>query len=181
VQWRSSALARIMRFSCLVAFALASPALAEEVSKQQLQGLDEQVQEIKSDVLDIASELAKLEEQLLYPSGTQLAVFVALAEEESFRLDSIEVSIDGEPIAHHLYSFKELEALQKGGVQRIYTGNVASGSHRLTVSMQGMRPNGQELAATEGFSFDKGIEPKRVAITLADGDAGEAPIQLGGW
>ena len=94
-------------------------------SKEQMQSLDEQVQEIKSDVLGIAAELARLEERLLYPSNTQVAVFVALAEGETFRLDSVQIQIDGEPVAHHIYSFKELEALQKGGVQRIYTGNVA--------------------------------------------------------
>jgi hypothetical protein len=185
VHWGCKARAPRARYSGIasvfLAFGLALPASAEEVSKQQLQGLDEQVQEIKTDVLDISAELTRLEEQLLYPSGTQVAVFVALAEGESFRLDSVEVRIDGEPVARHLYSFQELEALQKGGVQRIYTGNVAGGAHRLAVSVLGMRPNGEELTATEHFSFDKGIEPKRVAITLADGDAGEAPIQLGGW
>jgi len=106
---------------------------AEEVSKQQMQSLDEQVQDIKSDVLGIASELNRLEERLLYPSDTQVAVFVSMKEGETFRLDSVSVQIDGQPVARHIYSFKELEALQKGGVQRIYTGNVATGDHRLGV------------------------------------------------
>src|SRR3990170_3892127 len=104
-----------------------------EISKEQIKGLDEQVQEIKSDVLGIAAELNQLEEKLLYPSNTQVAVFVSLAGGETFRLDSVEIQLDGEPVAHHLYTFKELEALQKGGVQRIYTGNVSSGDHDLEV------------------------------------------------
>src|SRR6266704_6984373 len=45
--------------------------------QQQMRGLDEQVQEVKSDVLSIAAELNQLEEKLLYPSGTQVAIFVA--------------------------------------------------------------------------------------------------------
>src|SRR6266498_703750 len=112
---------------------LSFPAHAEEVSREQIKGLDEQVQEIKSDVLGIGAELNQLEEKLLYPSNTQVAVFASLVSGETFRLDSVEIQLDGKPVAHHLYSFKELEALQKGGVQRIYTGNVRSGEHDLQV------------------------------------------------
>jgi len=155
-----------------------SPGLAEEVSKEQMQGLDEQVQEIKSDVLSMAAELRRLEERLLYPSNTQVAVFVSLAEGETFRLDSVQVQIDGELVAHHIYSFKELEALQKGGVQRIYTGNIPTGEHRLEVSVAGMHPGGGDFNGSESFSFSKDVEPKLVGITLAGGGSS---IQLGGW
>jgi len=154
-------------------------ARAEEASKQQMQSLDEQVQEIKSDVLGIASELSRLEERLLYPSNTQVAVFVSLKQGESFRLDSVSVKIDGQPVARHIYSFKELEALQKGGVQRIYTGNVATGDHQLEVAMAGVLANGADFTRNESFAFSKKVEPKLVGITLAD--AGDASIQLGAW
>ena len=157
----------------------APPGDAQDVSKEQMQGLDEQVQEIKSDVLSIASELGRLEEKLLYPSNTQLAIFVSLAEGETLRLDSVQIQIDGEPVARHVYSFKELEALQKGGVQRIYTGNVPTGEHRLEVSIAG-KLGDKDLSATEKFSFDKDVEPKLVGITLATGATGGATIRLGG-
>ena len=174
------------RVSCLIAFALvcgvnAAPAGAEPVTKEQMQSLDEQVQEIKSDVLGIAAELNGLEEKLLYPSNTQVAVFVSLAEKESFRLDSVQLHIDGVPVAHYIYSFKELEALQKGGVQRIYTGNISTGDHQLDISVFGKLSGGKEIDATESFSIRKDVEPKLVAITLAGQDSGDALIQLGGW
>ena len=113
---------------CLLAGVFA-PARAEDTYRQQMKGLDEQVQEVKSDVLSIAAELNQLQERLLYPSDTQLAVFVALAKGETLRLDAVQIQIDGQPVANYIYSFKELEALQKGGVQRIYTGNIATGEH----------------------------------------------------
>jgi len=116
----------ILGISVLV---LSFAAYAQEVSREQIKGLDEQVQEIKSDVLGIAAELNQLEEKLLYPSNTQVAIFVSLASGETFRLDSVEIQLDGKQGAHHLYTFKELEALQKGGVQRIYTGNIRTGEH----------------------------------------------------
>ncbi len=171
---------------CTVAFILlagihGAPASAEPISKEQMQSLDEQVQKVKSDALSIAAELSGLEEKLLYPSNTQVAVFVSLEEGEDFRLDSVQIQIDGERVAHYIYSFKELEALQKGGVQRIYTGNIPTGDHQLEVSVAGKLSDGKDVGATESFSFRKEVEPKLVAITLAGQESGEALIQLGGW
>ena len=139
----------------------------EKVSKEQIKGLDEQVQEIKSDVLEIAAELNRLEEKLLYPSNTQVAVFVSLVSGETFRLDSVEVQLDGKPVAHHLYTFKELEALQKGGVQRIYTGNVRSGEHDLQVSVIGKTMGNTDFRKSGRFKFNKDVGPKIVEISLA--------------
>jgi len=107
------------------------PAWATTSDREQMKGLDEQVQEVKSDVLSIAAELGRLEEKLLYPSNTQVAVFIALAEADAMRLDAVQVQIDGQPVARYIYSFKELDALRKGGVQRIYAGNVTTGEHRI--------------------------------------------------
>jgi hypothetical protein len=146
---------------------LSFPAFAEEISREQIKGLDEQVQEIKSDVLGIAAELNQLEEKLLYPSNTQAAVFVSLVSGETFRLDSIEIQVDGKPVAHHLYSFKELEALQKGAVQRIYTGNVRSGEHDLQVLVIGKTGGGTDFQKSERFKVNKDVGPKIVEISLA--------------
>ena len=142
-------------------------AYAQEVSREQIKGLDEQVQEIKSDVLSIAAELNQLEEKLLYPSNTQVAVFVSLASGETFRLDSVEIQLDGQPVAHHLYTFKELEALKKGGVQRIYTGNIRTGEHDLQVSVSGKPAGGFDFRNTQNFKVKKDVGPKIVEISLA--------------
>ncbi len=158
-----------------------SPGWTQDLSAQEMRSLDGQVQEIKSDVLGIAAELSTLEERLLYPSNTQLAVFVALASGESLRLDAVQIQIDGEPVAHYIYSFKELEALQDGGVQRIYTGNVTTGMHELTVSVAGKSQNGSDFSETEIFSFNKGIDPRLIGLTLAGPGSGQAAIQLGEW
>ena len=141
-------------------------AYAHEISREQIKGLDEQVQEIKSDVLSIATELNQLEEKLLYPSNTQVAVFISLVSGETFRLDSVEIQLDGKPVAHHIYTFKELEALQKGGVQRIYTGNIRSGDHDLQVSVSGKSFGGGDFRKTERFKINKGVGPEIVEVSL---------------
>jgi hypothetical protein len=154
------------------------PVSAEEISEAHMQSLDEQVQEIKSDVLGIAAELNLLEERLLFPSNTQMAVFVSLADGKGARLDSLRIQLDGELVAHHIYAFEELEALRKGGVQRIYTGNVSTGEHRLDVTVTGKQPGGEDFETRESFDVRKAVEPKLVELTLA-GDAGDS-IRLGG-
>jgi hypothetical protein len=164
----------------LLAWLYAASSLAQDNYRAQMKGLDEQVQEIKSDVLSIAQELSRLEERLLYPSNTQLALFIALAKGEALRLDAVQIRIDGHPVAHYIYSFKELEALQKGGVQRIYTGNIPSGSHQLEVSVIGKLQGGKDYAQTERFTIDKGVEPKLVGISLA-GPASGKPIEVADW
>jgi hypothetical protein len=148
-------------------FVLSITAYGQEVSREQIKGLDEQVQEIKSDVLAIAAELNQLEEKLLYPSNTQIALFVSLASGETFRLDSVEIRLDGRSLAHHLYTFKELEALRKGGVQRIYTGNIRSGEHDLQVSVAGKSEGGTDLQESESFKVKKDVGPRIVEISLA--------------
>jgi hypothetical protein len=172
---------RMLKKFWLVTFAalavLASSGAGAEASyREQMKGLDEQVQEVKSDVLSIAAELSRLEERLLYPSGTHLAVFVALTPRDTLRLDAVQIQIDGQPVAHSIYSFKELEALQKGGVQRIYTGNVASGEHQIEVTVAGKLDTGKDYSRTERFAFSKGVEPKLLGVTL-----GSSELQLGDW
>ena len=160
---------------------LTTPLVAQDLAVDDMRSLDGQVQEIKSDVLKIASELSVLDERLLYPSNTQLAVFVAMPGSESFRLDSVQVEIDGELATHHIYSFKELEALQNGGGQRIYTGNVATGDHEIGVTMIGKLKNGKDVNETTSFVFAKGVKPKALGITLAGPDSGHSGIQIGDW
>ncbi len=145
-----------------------------------MQGLDEQVQEIKSDVLGIAEELRRLEEKLLFPSNTQIAVFVSLPSGKGFRLDSVKIQIDGQPAARHIYSFKELDALEKGGVQRLYTGNVATGAHQLQVEVAGKLASGAEVRGSEAIRFDKAAEPKLIELSLAGSEVGGVRIELGG-
>lgn len=147
--------------------------------QQQMRGLDEQVQEVKSDVLSIAAELNQLEEKLLYPSETQVAIFVALAKGEEMRLDAVRLQIDGRLVTHYIYSFKELEALRKGGVQRIYVGNVATGDHQLDVLVDGKLKTGADFSRTEHFTFRKEVKPKLVELTVRGPDSGKTPITLG--
>jgi hypothetical protein len=144
-----------------------SACFADEVSKEQIKGLDEQVQDIKKDVLGISAELTQLEEKLLYPSNTQVSVFVSIERGDKFRLDSVKLKIDGKPAMQHIYTFKELEALQGGGVQRLYTGNIRAGEHTIEVSMNGKSSGNADYQQSANYKFIKAVEPKLIEIILA--------------
>ncbi len=169
---------QFIRIALLSLVMCSAAGAAGDISGEQMRGLDEQVQEMKSDVLDIAAELGRLEERLLYPSGTQVALFVEIADGDALRLDAVQVEINGELVAHYIYSFKELEALQDGGVQRLYTGNIPTGEHSLSVSYTGKLKNGNDVNGSQQFAFVKGVEPKMIGITL---DGSDDRIALGDW
>ena len=114
-------------------------------------------------------------------SWTQVAVFISLAKGDQMRLDAVRLEIDGQLVAHYIYSAKELEALRKGGVQRIYVGNVATGDHQLGVLVDAKLKSGEEFSRTERFAFRKEVKPKMVGLTLGGPDSGKAPIELGEW
>jgi hypothetical protein len=171
----------LIRTLLLLICGVAATSSAQEISAKDMQSLDGQVQEIKTDVLSIASELDNLEERLLFPSNTQVALFVSMEPDEKFRLDALQIAINGEPATHHIYSFNELEALQKGGVQNIYTGNVATGDHELSVTMTGKLKNGEDYTHSDSFAFAKGVKPKLLGIALAGPGLGKSGIQVGDW
>lgn len=183
MQRRHAVSSRATRFAIAVALAItlaSTAAVAQEVTKAEMQGLDDQVQQVKEDVIGIAGDLHALEEKLLYPSGTQVAVFVALDGGEGLRLDSAKVRIDGKPVARYVYSQAEVDALRKGGVQHIYTGNLPSGQHHLEVAFAGKTSGGGDLDETKSFTFTKGVKPEVLGATLS-GSSGGARIEIGEW
>jgi hypothetical protein len=168
-------------FMLLLLVGISAPSLAEEVSREQIKGLDEQVQDIKKDVLGISTELNLLEEKLLYPSNTQVSLFVSMASGDDFRLDSVEIELDGKAVAHHIYSFKELEALRAGGMQRIYTGNIRSGAHQLKVGFAGKSSSGSDYRKTESYTFNKDVAPGLVEINVAGPGFRASAIEFKDW
>ena len=65
-------------------------------------------------------------------------------------------------------------------MQRIYTGNVRTGEHKLEIAVAGKRPGGADVTGRQSFSFSKDVGPKLVGVTLAGHDS-EVGIQLGGF
>ena len=130
--------------------------------------LDTKVQDLKKEVKSLNRDLFILEEELLFPSSTQLAVFVSVDVGNFFRLDSIQLKIDNKIVANHLYTRRELEALSRGGVQRLYLGNVKSGDHELVAIFSGPGPNNREYRRGTTLKFKKTSSAKYMELKIID-------------
>lgn len=159
---------RVMHGLLLAAmFAVPSaPVAAQEPSSDDIRKLDEEVQGVKTEALDLAAELRLVEQQLLYPPQTRLTVSLALGLNTTVQPGSIEIRIDGVLAAEHVYTARELDALLKGGVQTLYTGNVTAGAHELDVRVVGKLASGASFEDTQRHVFTKGPDAATLSITF---------------
>ena len=134
----------------------------------EFRALDADVQDLKKQVLDLNKDLFLLEEELLFPSNTQVAVFVSMDVGEFFGLDSVELKVDNKSVTNYLYTEREAGALVKGGVQRLYVGNLKAGQHELVAVFTGQGPHVRDYRRGASLKFEKGIGPKYIELTISD-------------
>jgi hypothetical protein len=130
--------------------------------------LDEQVQDLKKLAVDLNRDLFLLEEELLFPANTQVAVFISMDVGEFFALDSVEIKLDDKDVASYLYTEREVDALFRGGVQRVYVGNLRAGEHELIAMFTGGGPHERDYRRGATLSFEKGIGPKYIELMISD-------------
>jgi hypothetical protein len=143
-----------------------APAAADAATDTR--ALDEQVQGLKKDVVDLNRDLFILEEELLFPANTQVAVFLAVDVGDFFALDSVQLKIDNKEVINYLYTPREVEALLKGGVQRLYLGNLKVGQHELVAFFNGKGPNERPYKRGASIKFEKGIGAKYLELKIND-------------
>jgi hypothetical protein len=131
-------------------------------------GLDEQIQDLKKDVVDLNRDLFALEEELLFPANTQVAVFVSMDVGDFFALDSITLKVDNHEVSNYLYTPREAAALVKGGVQRLYVGNLRAGQHELVAFFSGKGPNDRDYRRGASIKFEKGVGAKYLELKISD-------------
>lgn len=130
-------------------------------------GLSEQIRQLKSEALNLNRDLTLLEQELLYASP-QTSIFVSVDVGTPIRLVDINLTIDGEHVGYHFYSDQEFESLTKGGIQRLYTGNLTSGRHVMEATITGYDPLGKDYQKTTSYSFTKGPGRKMVEMQVVD-------------
>ncbi|HEX6999199.1 MAG TPA: AraC family transcriptional regulator [Gammaproteobacteria bacterium] len=145
----------------------ASQAAAAE-QQAEFRTLDQEVQDLKKLVVDLNRDLFLLEEELLFPANTQVAVFVSMDVGEFFALDSVQLEIDGKEVADYLYTAREVDALVQGGVHRLYIGNVKAGEHELVAFFTGDGTHERDYRRGASLTFEKGIGPKYIELTISD-------------
>ncbi len=137
-------------------------------SAADTRSLDEDTQQLKKDVVDLNRDLFVLEEELLFPANTQVAVYLSMDVGEFFALDSVTLKLDNKEVTNYLYTPREVDALLKGGVQRLYLGNLKVGSHELVAFFSGKGPDNRDYRRGASLKFDKTIGAKYLELKIED-------------
>jgi hypothetical protein len=132
--------------------------------------LDDRIQDAKSDVIKLNRDLLVLEEELLFPANTQVALFVSMDVGKMFELDSVQVKLDEKVVASYLYTPLEVEALHRGGVQRVYLGNLRNGEHEIVAFFTGKGPHDRDYKRGTTIKFEKGNEAKYLELRIQDSE-----------
>ncbi|MBX9900212.1 MAG: AraC family transcriptional regulator [Burkholderiaceae bacterium] len=145
---------------------LAAPASNAEAAKPE--ALDDRVQNVKIDVIKLNRDLLVLEEELLFPANTQVVLFLSMDVGKMFELDSVQVKIDDKLIASYLYTPLEVKALHRGGVQRLYLGNLRAGEHELVAFFTGGGPHTRDYKRGATIKFTKEAQAKYLELRIRD-------------
>ena len=166
------------QFSVLLLLALPPGILADELTKELVGNSDSrantrltnEMEDIKKELLALRRDLVILEEDLLFPASSQVAVFVSMDVGELFQLDAVTLKINNKSVTHHLYTEKQVEALYRGGVQKLYIGNVAQGENTVTAFFTGLGPSGRDYRRASTVTFEKTFEPAFVELQVLDAE-----------
>lgn len=138
--------------------------------------INEQVEDLKQSALNLNRDLLLLEEELLFPGNTQVAVFVSMDVGEFFQLDVVKVKLDDQVIGSHLYTERQINALYRGGIQRIYAGNIKSGQHEISAFFTGKGPAGRDYKRAAKLAFEKTSEPTLLELRIVDSTQKLQPV-----
>jgi hypothetical protein len=130
--------------------------------------LDGRIQDVKGDVIRLNRDLLVLEEELLFPANTQVALFVSMDVGKLFSLESVQIKLDDKVVSNYLYTPLEVAALHRGGVQRIHVGNLKAGTHELVAFFTGQGPHERDYKRGATIKFDKGTDPKYIELQIKD-------------
>ena len=156
--------------------AATAPAVAPaEPVPPTFQAMDTQVQDLKQDVLDLNRDLALLEEELLFPASTQVAVFLSMDVGTYFQIDSVQLRLDDKQVTNYLYTEREVDGLNRGGIQRLYLGNVRFGQHELTAFFTGKGPHDRDYRRGASITFKKGEGAKFLELRISDRQRAQQP------
>jgi len=148
--------------------AMIATAPAASASAPDAATLDGRIQDVKGDVIKLNRDLLVLEEELLFPANTQVALFVSMDVGKMFELDSVQIKLDDKVVSSYLYTPQEVAALHRGGVQRVYLGNLRTGDHELVAFFTGKGPHDRDYKRGATVKFEKGSDPKYIELQIKD-------------
>ena len=135
----------------------------------------ESVEILKRDLLDLNKELFILEEELLFPANTQVAIFISQDSGNTFKMDHAKVLLNNKAVNYHLYTENELDALSRGAVHRIHTINLNQGDHKLVIIFGGFGPKGREYKLAAELDFKKSTGTQFIELRILANSKSQQP------
>lgn len=133
------------------------------------------VEDLKKASLELNRDLLILEEELLFPSNTQVSVFLSVDIGDFFDLDAVKLSIDDTLVASHLYTLRQQDTLARGGIQRLYVGNLKTGEHEVTAIFTGIGPDKREYKRGATLTINKDADPLMLELKVEDANSNMQP------
>ncbi|TGD75628.1 AraC family transcriptional regulator [Mangrovimicrobium sediminis] len=166
----------VLAWAGLLVLAVPAPqALAQDAADSAQGSLADQIQDIKQQTLQLNRDLFILEEELLYPTNTQMAVYLSVDIGTFFALDAVKLSIDGTVVANYLYTERQVDALQRGGIHRLYLGNVKNGPHEVVAVFTGKGPQDRDYRRATSLVVEKTAGAKNLELQISDSEARQQP------
>lgn len=150
------------------AIAMSHQVLSAESSSITNRGIANDIEQIKKEVLKLNRELFILEEDLLFPASTQVAVFVSVDIGRFFTLDSVELKLNDEEVAGFLYTKRQRESLEQGGIQQLFKGNLKTGQHELTAIFIGVDHEKRTVKRAVSYQFEKEDDAVMIELKMED-------------
>lgn len=166
---------RVLAESDNIEFAAEERKQSAQQALDTVKNLSREIQQLKSNIVDLNKDLRLMEEELLFPSSSQVSLFVSVDIGQFFTLESIKVKLDGKQVVSHIYSEKQRNALSRGGVQRLYLTNLNLGVHTLSAFFTGIGPNGRPYKRASELTFTKNKGSYYLELAIVDDFAKQAP------
>jgi hypothetical protein len=141
----------------------------------ELRSVDQDVQALKKQLIELNRDLFRLEEELLYPASTQVAVFLSVDVGTFFALDAVSLRLDDKEVANYLYTEREVQALHRGGVQKLFLGNLKAGEHEIVATFTGKGPHERDYRRGTTLRFEKTLGAKYLELRISDREASLQP------
>lgn len=133
------------------------------------------LEDLKQEVLKLNRDLLVLEEDLLFPAQSQVAVYVSMDVGHFFDLDTVKLHIDNKLVETHLYTDHQKKALYRGGIQPLFKGNLKSGEHTITAYFTGLGPEQREFKRAATIELKKTDEPAVIELRISDSSGKQQP------
>ena len=150
-----------IRGGCISGMIIAAMAATSHASS-----LDEQIERLNADITRHTASVHALEQKLLHPVNTRVAVFLSLANRQALELDSVELFVNEQPVTAHLYTENERSSLGQGGVHQLFIGNLADGRHTLKAVINARAANNRFVRREIVHDFRKQPGTLRLQMTL---------------